>query len=334
MPGYDTLRDHPIFICGHPKAGTSLLRSIFDSHPQLVVYPEETIFFRRYLPQASGQDLNTQIDLARAFLIHIFTWDRSAPPPSQAGYPDRDYAKIAFEEVSQAMEQIARQDYRHTGDILAASVLAYGKICGELTSDTRRWVEKSPYNEYYTQQIFAWWPAARCIHVLRDPRDNYASYRRKHPDWQPEFFAANWKRSTKAGLSNQERFGAQRYRLVRYEDLVTTPREQIEALVDFLGIDWDPSLTAPTRAGEQWQGNSMFANQFQQISAAPIGRWQKNLTTRDAAVIEVLSAPFFRTWHYHPKAYDASSWLQKLAVRLRAASWPFRRIFRRRRAGQ
>jgi hypothetical protein len=44
------LRDHPVFICGHPKAGTSLVRSILDSHPQLIVYPEETVFFRRYLP--------------------------------------------------------------------------------------------------------------------------------------------------------------------------------------------------------------------------------------------------------------------------------------------
>ena len=48
------LRDSPIFICGHPKSGTSLLRSILDSHPEIIVYPEETGFFRRYLPNSDG----------------------------------------------------------------------------------------------------------------------------------------------------------------------------------------------------------------------------------------------------------------------------------------
>ena len=36
------LRDRPVFICGHPKSGTSLLRNLLDSHSELVVYPEET----------------------------------------------------------------------------------------------------------------------------------------------------------------------------------------------------------------------------------------------------------------------------------------------------
>jgi len=39
------LRDHPVFLGGHPKSGTSLLRALLDSHPQLVVYPEESGFF-------------------------------------------------------------------------------------------------------------------------------------------------------------------------------------------------------------------------------------------------------------------------------------------------
>ena len=47
------LRDSPVFIAGHPKSGTSLLRSVLDSHPELVAYPEETSFFRRYLPKTS-----------------------------------------------------------------------------------------------------------------------------------------------------------------------------------------------------------------------------------------------------------------------------------------
>ena len=206
------LRDKPIFICGHPKAGTSLLRAILDSHPQLIVYPEETIFFRRYLPAARNLSLTEQLSLAEQQLIHIFRWSQTAPVASQEGYPDRDYSAIPFEEVRQVLHQTITQAYRHPGDILSAVILAYGRVSQQITDQTKGWVEKSPYNEYYAEQIFTWWPQARCIHILRDPRDNYVSYQRKHPDWSAEFFATNWSRSTQAGMNNHQKFGETRYK--------------------------------------------------------------------------------------------------------------------------
>ena len=37
--------NYPTFVVGHPKSGTSLLISMLDNHPQLVVLPEESDFF-------------------------------------------------------------------------------------------------------------------------------------------------------------------------------------------------------------------------------------------------------------------------------------------------
>lgn len=322
------IREQPLFICGHPKAGTSLVRAVFDSHPQLIVYPEETIFFRRYLPQAAGLDLQGQLELAERTLIHIFRWNRAKPAPDQEGFPDRDYSAISYEAVRQSMVELATQQHRHPGDILSAAVLAFGQVSGQLGAQTRRWVEKSPYNEYYASQIFEWWPAARCIHILRDPRDNYVSYRRKHPDWSPEFFAGNWKRSTQAGIKNRESFGPERYYILRYEDLTRLPEEQLQKLKDFLHIEWDASLIAPTRAGEQWSGNSMFdgtVNEFKSISAAPVGRWKEKLSTSQALVIEMRIGELLETCGYHPEALFEASAAQKLSANWRLASWPIRR---------
>lgn len=319
MQSYQELREHPIFICGHPKAGTSLLRAVFDSHPQLIVYPEETVFFRRFLPQAQGLDRQGQLDLAEKLLIHIFKWNRENPDPSQAGYPDRDYSAIAFDAVRRAMQQITESRWQHAGDTLSAAVLAFGQVSGQITPQTRCWIEKSPYNEYFAEQIFAWWPEARCIHILRDPRDNYVSYQRKHASWSAEFFAANWSRSTRTGMDNQQQFGAQRYLILRYEDLVGSPEIHLKQMVDFLGIDWDTSLTAPTRAGEQWQGNSMFSDQFQSISTAAVARWKDKLPPEEAAVIEIMARPLMQAWRYAPSADPT------LKARWRALSWPLRR---------
>jgi hypothetical protein len=182
-------------------------------------------------------------------------------------------------------------------------------------------VEKSPYNEYYAAQIFAWWPEARCIHILRDPRDNYVSYRRKHPDWQPEFFAANWRRSTRLGQENRGRFGAARYLILRYEDLTQAPEATLRQLSAFLQIDWDPSLGAPTRAGAQWTGNSMFSDQFQGISAGPVARWRGALSLQDAAVIEIMARSPMDQFQYAREVGGAAA----LVARGRSLVWPLRR---------
>jgi len=318
------LRDRPIFICGHPKAGTSLVRAIFDSHPQLIVYPEETIFFRRFLPQAVSLDLEGQLALAEQCLIHIFKWNRLSPAPGQEDFPNRDYSAIPFDAVCQAMRDLASSQHRHPGDILSAAMLAYGQVSLQNHLDLQYWVEKSPYNEYFANQIFTWWPDARCIHIVRDPRDNFVSYRRKHPDWQAEFFAANWNRSTRAGLKNLGQFGPHRCQVLRYEDLVQNPETSLQGLADFLGITWDVSLASPTRAGADWAGNSMFSEQYQSISSAPVGRWKEKLTAQDAAVIEMMARPWMQALQYGPSE-AASHSSQTLAARWRVFSWPVRR---------
>ncbi len=322
---FSALRERPLFICGHPKAGTSLLRAIFDSHPQLVVYPEETVFFRRFLPKAEGLDLKSQLELADQLLIHIFRWNAADPVPDQDDFPGRDYSKLSFDEVQCAFHDLIGEEIHNPGEILSAAVLAFGKVSGQASENTRRWVEKSPYNEYFSKEIFSWWPEARCIHIVRDPRDNFASYRRKHPAWAPEFFAANWARSGKAGLDNQRRFGTERYLILRYEDLARSSSENIRKITQFLQIDWDPALTSPTRAGEQWNGNSMFANQFREISSAPVDRWRGQLEPVEAAVIEMGTSPFFKEFGYQSEVQmngKTRNWIQG---RTRLITWPIRR---------
>jgi len=318
-------RESPVFICGHPKSGTSLLRAVFDSHPQLIVYPEETIFFRRFLPQAVGKNLEDQLSLADKTLINIFEWNKFNPVPSQEGFPDRDYSSISFLQVQRIMREYVQQRYRHPGDILSAAILAYGLVSNQAGPEVLHWVEKSPYNEYHTEDIFGWWPAAKCLHIIRDPRDNYNSYVRKHPDWSAEFFASNWKHSTNAGIQNARKYGLDRYLLLRFEDLTQAPLENIHRAVEFLAIDWNATLVSPSRAGDNWAGNSMFSERFQGISAQPVARWKQDLDLKDSSVIELLTSKLMNTFSYPIESLRDLNFFESLSVRVRTWSWPFRR---------
>jgi hypothetical protein len=292
------LRDRPVFICGHPKSGTSLLRGILDSHPELVTYPEETVFFRRYLPAAQGTPLEEKLELSDKYITHIFEWNADHPPEHQAGFPDRDYSDVSAEAVRRVQRRLVAEQYRHDGDILSGAILAYGEVTGRRTEQSHRWVEKTPYNEYYTARIFAWWPEARCVHVVRDPRDNFVSYRRKHVDWTPEVFARSWRRSTQAALANEKEYGSGRYLVIRYEDFTADVEGMLARLCGFLEIKDDPALRTPTRAGKAWKGNSMFADEFGGISKTPVGRWHETLSGPDCFTIETLASSPMTATHY------------------------------------
>ncbi|RLD06318.1 MAG: hypothetical protein DRI56_08165 [Chloroflexota bacterium] len=318
------VKDSPVFICGHPKSGTSLLRAMLDSHPQLIVYPEESVFFRRYLPLAQNKPFEEQLQLAEQYLLQMFSWNKTNPPPNQKYYPDRDYTHISFEDTCQAMRKlIAENGYRHPGDILSASVLAYGEVTNQKNQEIKHWVEKTPYNERFAEQIFAWWPEAKCIHIIRDPRDNYASYHQLHPDWTPEFFGANWNMVARIGLKNEARFGKERYLIMRYEDLVKSPAENVKKIIEFLSIQNNITLTTPTRAGRSWKGNSMFADKFQGISDKPVGRWREKLTQREAALLEWKTLFLMKHFSYHAQHR------RDISALFKTLSWPLKQRLRR-----
>ncbi|RCK73017.1 MAG: Protein-tyrosine sulfotransferase 1 [Anaerolineae bacterium] len=278
MSEYERLRDSAVFICGHPKSGTTLLLSLLDSHPQLLVYPVESVFFRGVWPRLWNLDHQERLSLAKRFLLHYFE--------SQSA----DHKSMLEKYLSsvQQMDQLLPSDkVRHEGDYLSAAIFAFAQAHDLVLTSLRYWVEKTPFNELYADQIFRWWPDARCIHVVRDPRDNYATYRRKHPNLSPERFSRAWNSSLEMGLRNQRRYGKSHYLLLRYEDLLLDPEKTISDIALFLDIEKDESLYQPTKLGAAWQGNSMFNDRFAGISKRPLGRWKTELDQPDAAFIEV-----------------------------------------------
>ncbi len=289
----DTLRDHPIFICGHPKSGTSLLVSLFDSHPQLLVYPNETFFFRGFVPEMRKRDIDEKVSLAQRYLLHFFEQDITdqefqSPKQTSQNQVFLNYAETCREMV----REVKTNGVRHDGDLLSAAIIAYARVNKKLSPDTEYWIEKTPYNEHFAQIIYNWWPEARCIHIVRDPRDNYLTYRRKHQGLSAEDFSVGWNSSLKVGIQNQEKFGRNRYLIMRYEDLTIDSENTLQELIAFLGIEDDEVLRIPTSDGIPWEGNSQFGDKFQGISSKPVGRWKRELDEGEVSIIESICAGY------------------------------------------
>ena len=328
------LMDRPIFICGNKKSGTSLLLALLDGHPQLAVYPEETVFFRDYLPRVADWHDEQRLALAKRSLVKVLPYS-CASVSDAAGPESEDVPYLAYGMMCREYDKIlAGRTVLHDGDLLAACVAAYARVYGTDGDDMRGWVEKTPWNEYYADLIFKWWPMARCLHIVRDPRDNFLAIERKHPGTPVMDFCRNWSRSLATGEKNQRRYGKDAYMILTYEELAMRPDTTLAKVREFLGVMDSEALRVPTLGGVPWGGNSMFDGEFDGISTKPVGRWKKVLADEDRRAIEAFCRAGMSRMGYpggrRPNMGDCWRLTAWLCAKVRERFWGRSRRYRER----
>ena len=257
----------PIFLGGAPRSGLTLLRAMLDSHPAIACGPDLTLvagLARQYgeVAETIGTNLAANYDL---------------PPPA------------------------VRSHYRRLIErLLSAPPRSRGK---------ERAAEKSGANILFFRQLHELFPEAPLIHVVRDGRDVAASMRGRGwtgPDGRPlpatrdlRQGAALWAAMAKAGRAAGEACG-QRYREVRYEDLVTRPDETLRELCRFIGEDWNDSMLDFHRRPLTLLGTEADSTAMgEPLSARFVGRWRRTLSRDDAQTLDSLLAPVLEAFGYN-----------------------------------
>lgn len=106
-----------------------------------------------------------------------------------------------------------------------------------------RWGDQLGQIETYADAIFAAYPAAKMIHMVRDPRPRTAEsvatsrYRRAKVGWE----TAAWRRSVHLAVRNNSKY-ADRYQVVYYEDLLSYPEEMMRKVCAFLNESFVPQM--------------------------------------------------------------------------------------------
>ena len=281
-------RDQPVFLCGIPRSGTSLLLSLLDGHSSLAVAAAEAKFFTLFLPEfGRAKTFEERIEVSLRSLLLIWFDD--------GDYYKRFLSTIRREDLFETFESLVAGGPQTPAHYLECSIEAYCALSGQLDSHRSYWVEKTPWNEHHAWEIFRTWPRAKCVHVLRDPRDVLATYQRRdrhqgRPVSSVTAVAHAWRRSALSASTNLVSH-PQQYLLIRYEDLVLEPAATMKAVVGFLDIPFEELLLEPTRcAGSvDWSGNAV-GESFQGISASRLGRWREECETSDLRLLEALVA--------------------------------------------
>jgi hypothetical protein len=117
-----------------------------------------------------------------------------------------------------------------------------------------RWGDQLAFIERYADPIFASFPNARMIHMMRHPKDRFeaSETRKQHNMGKAGWHTARWLFSARLGQRNRQRY-PERYRMVKYEALIEKPEETLREICTWIGEEFYPgmlSLEGAMRFGE------------------------------------------------------------------------------------
>ncbi|WP_287584469.1 sulfotransferase [Candidatus Borrarchaeum sp.] len=300
-----------VFICGFMKSGTTLLLELLDNHPELIVMPGDS-----NLINWINNTLNTPLE------ERLTNWDvhwisRLINPTGQKpfwimGEKVHPYLEFLYY-LNYWLEDLPSSD---TSPFIAV-VLAFYCANPQRATDPKFWVEKNPRNELKVDQILNYFPSARFIHIIRDPRSNMASLKRRcklHKlNWDVEGYSYAIQKSNKLGFFYQKRLGKSRYHILRYEDLIKNPEIEMKTIANFLGIKIDNNLLYPTVNGLPAKSNTMFKDRQIQgkIFANLSEKWRTELDLSEQKEIYAILYPIAKRLGYDWKL-GSISWANYL----------------------
>lgn len=306
----------PVYVAGLERSGTSLLYALLASHPNIAMTRRTnmwTHFYDQYGELGDDDNLDRCIDMMMQYkrLVKLDPDGARLRREFRAGPPT--YARLFALLEQQYADRVGRP----------------------------RWGDKSLHTERYAEPIFAGYPGARILHMLRDPRDRFASSLTR---WEVRrggvgAGTAEWLTSVQLADRNRARF-PDRYLVVRYETLASRPEETIREICAFIDEPYAPEVLqmggAPTFR-DQGSNSSYGAREAGVISTDSIGRYADVLSPRQIAFIHMVAADRMRSHGYEaePVRLSASDRVRFWAVDVpfelaRLAGWRVRHGVRNR----
>lgn len=225
-----SIKDIPLFfILGRPRSGTTLLRTLFDAHPNVKIPPEFPIILPLYQKFRKVKDWDEKT--ISSFVDQIFK------------SPAFNYRKLEYLRIDRETYTAHLLDLVHQGTIQdflkSFNYYSYSLF----PKKDIEWVgDKNPIYSIYVKRLLKIFPEARFICIIRDYRDNFISMKGLS-DLNLEapvlsLQVSRWRYVVKLFLACKKKYPG-RFYILRYEDLVQKQEDIFCALCDFLGIKYD-----------------------------------------------------------------------------------------------
>jgi hypothetical protein len=259
------------FIVGVGRSGTTLLRAILDTHPEMAI-PGESHFIPGMLKD------RRRYESPSGFRGELFLGALGRHPRFRRWGLSEDTARRSF-----------RDDPPLT---LAA---AFRRVYALFAEDRRRtrYGDKTPAYIHHISALAGLFPEARFVHLVRDGRD-VALSRLDHPTMSasPSDLAILWKRSIEKGRRMGRRLGLHRYREIRYEDLVKDPEEVTSSVCAFIELGFDPVMLSYHQRAKEIIRPTQHPQTHARIHLPPtrgLRDWRTQMPPADIELFDILA---------------------------------------------
>ena len=275
------MNNGPIFLAGADRSGTTLMYAVLASHANIAM-PRLgtnmwTFFYGQHGDLARAENLDRCIDALKHYK-NVLAMD-----------PDFERIRHQF-----------RQGPATYARLFELFLVHYAERVGK-----PRWGDRISYVERYADEIFAAHPDAVMIHLIRDPRDRYASSIKRWPEQKGQVggATARWLYSVGLAKRNLKKY-PERYKVLRYETFVSQPETTIRDVCAFVREEFDPAmLTMSGSEGFLYKGGNSSFEHFEpgKFTTAAVGRYRKTISPREVAFIQTFASREMRAFDYRPE---------------------------------
>jgi hypothetical protein len=212
------MKQAPIFIGGLAHSGKTPLRLFLSRHPD-VAMTRQTYMWNRFYNRYG--ELNDPQNFERCL------GDMLKTKGIKALQPDVEQIRRVFGEGKATYGRLFALFHEHNAERLGKS----------------RWGDQLGFVECFAEPIFAAYPKAKMIHMIRDPRDRHevamtsSRYRKGKLGWS----TAEWLHSADLIQQNRRLYSDQ-YKVVRYETFRDFPEETLHEICNFIGVTFVPDM--------------------------------------------------------------------------------------------
>ncbi len=277
------------FIVGRGRSGTTLLRAMFDTHPELAV-PDETHFI---VPLGRQR---RHFESPQRFLVDKFLAEMLPRPGFVKLGLSADVLRRSLEDVPpvnypQAVRRIFQLYARQQGKT--------------------RFADKTPMHVHNIGYLARLFPESKFIHLIRDGRDVTLSY--LDVAWNSDqlgHHALAWKRAVRAGRIAGRRLGPDRYQEVRYEELIDQPEQTLRALSCFIHLPYDPVMLRYFERADELVAPMAHPEARQGLYKPPtkgVRDWRQQMSDQDIQLFEALAGDLLDHLGYERSSSNLTS---------------------------
>jgi len=291
MENKQSLRELPVFfIVGRPRSGTTLLRTLFDAHPNVCIPPECKFILDLYpkyrkLRQWTDEDISTLIEELQQQLL-FDTWKIDIPLLRQ---------ELLKMDRSSSWAEVCKLIYlNYQSFFIKKNIKVFG--------------DKNPGYTIYTKRLRKIFSNAKFIHITRDYRDNFLSI--KKVDFELPIISSTvtkWNHFVKS-FNKEAAINPDVYTTIRMEDLVTEPEKQYKRLCEFINIPYDEGVFDFYKKKDDVinQYSEAFIMKYQKslmgkINPDKVDQWKKEMTSRQLKIADASAGKYAEIAGYERK---------------------------------